>query len=517
MLGSIGIALSRLAGLLRERVLAQALGQGAEADALRAALRIPNLIQNLLGETALSGAFTPVYARLVASDDHATARALLRRCLAALSLVIAVLVLSGMTWAASLVALLVPGFDAERAALTTELVRLIFPATGLLVMSAVGLAVQQAHGQMLSSFAAPVVWNLSIIAAVTVDHLSGAGSGVSVALAAAWGALAGALLQVVVQFFQVTRLSRRTSLNQTVQDLDQASRQVWQALPPVLLSRGAVQLGSVVDTVIVSLLPLGSLAAYAYAQALYLLPLGLFGNAIAAALLTALARTQDNGRPAPAFLQELHNALRRAVFFFVPTVLAGSVLATGIVRLVYGGGAFDAAATRDVSWILMAAMPMLIPSLLARLLGNAAFSLGQASLSLHAGLLRLLISSTVALLMVLIARTVVTTTSPAMAGLVCLASTLGALAECVYLEHGLRRHGVAVDGPSLGVRTALLSAGLAAAASAWLWPQTTLTGSVMALITFGVLYLALQLASGQPDAHALLVKARVTFARKEHT
>src|SRR6185503_1791313 len=105
-----GIMLSRIAGLIRTRVLAHYLGIGAAADAFTAALRIPNLLQNLFGEGVLSASFIPVYARLRAENRHEDAVRVARAVGTLLALVATVITALGMWLAGPLVELLAPGF-----------------------------------------------------------------------------------------------------------------------------------------------------------------------------------------------------------------------------------------------------------------------------------------------------------------------------------------------------------------------------------------------------------------------
>src|SRR5207249_3295623 len=105
-----GILLSRLAGLVRDRVIGHYLGISAAAGAFRAALRIPNLLQNLLGEGVLSASFIPVYARLLAEGREEEASRVARAVGTLLALVASAIALVGVLAAEPLVALLAPGF-----------------------------------------------------------------------------------------------------------------------------------------------------------------------------------------------------------------------------------------------------------------------------------------------------------------------------------------------------------------------------------------------------------------------
>src|SRR5688572_22111348 len=140
-----GIFLSRIAGLVRERVIAHYLGLSPAAAALRAAMRIPNLLQNLLGEGVLSTSFIPVYARLLAEGKHEDARRVARVIATLLALLAAVLAALGVLAAGPLVDTLAPGFDDSTRELTVRLVQIMFPGTAILVLSAWCLGVLNSH------------------------------------------------------------------------------------------------------------------------------------------------------------------------------------------------------------------------------------------------------------------------------------------------------------------------------------------------------------------------------------
>ncbi len=173
LLVALGILASRLAGLVRERVFAHYFGSSLAAGAFRAALRIPNILQNLLGEGVLSASFIPVYARLRAEGDHETARKVASAVASLLGLVVSLLVALGVGLTPWIVDLVAPGFDGEARALTAKLVRILFPGIGLLVMSAFCLGVLNSHRRFFLSYAAPVVWNGAMVTAMIAVGVHG--------------------------------------------------------------------------------------------------------------------------------------------------------------------------------------------------------------------------------------------------------------------------------------------------------------------------------------------------------
>ena len=166
---ALGILASRLAGLVRLRVFAHYFGLRSDAaDAFNAAFRIPNFLQNLFGEGALSASFIPVYARLVSRGDRQAADRVAGAVGALLGIVVSVLVVAGMLATPLLIAAIAPGFHGEKRALTIAIVRILFPGAGLLVLSAWCLGVLNSHHRFLLSYAAPVMWNAAMIATLAI-------------------------------------------------------------------------------------------------------------------------------------------------------------------------------------------------------------------------------------------------------------------------------------------------------------------------------------------------------------
>jgi putative peptidoglycan lipid II flippase len=164
VLVAAGILCSRLAGLVRLRVFAHYFGlQSDAADAFNAAFRIPNFLQNLFGEGALSASFIPVYAALVARGQQRDADRVAGAVASLLALMVAALVLIGVLATPILIAAIAPGFTGSKRELTTSIVRILFPGAGLLVLSAWCLGVLNSHHRFLLSYAAPVMWNLVMI------------------------------------------------------------------------------------------------------------------------------------------------------------------------------------------------------------------------------------------------------------------------------------------------------------------------------------------------------------------
>src|SRR5713226_44776 len=201
-----GILLSRVAGLVRASVFAHFFGNSDSADAFLAAMRIPNVLQNLLGEGVLSASFIPVYSKLLGEGDEDTAHRVAWTVGALLSLIVSILVAAGILATPYLIDAIAPGFHGAKRELTIMLVRVLFPGVGLFVMSAWCLAILNSHSRFFLSYTAPVAWNLAMIAALLI--YGGHRNQPHLAIIVAWASVVGAALQVAVQLPQTLRLIR---------------------------------------------------------------------------------------------------------------------------------------------------------------------------------------------------------------------------------------------------------------------------------------------------------------------
>jgi putative peptidoglycan lipid II flippase len=381
-----GILLSRLSGLARQILFAKYFGQQAEAaDAFQVAFRIPNLLQNLFGEGALSASFIPVHSGLRARGEHDAAAQMARTFFVILTLAVSILVLLGVLAAPLMVSVIATGFTGPKRDLTIHLVRVLFPGAGLLVASAWCLGVLNSHGKFLLSYTAPVAWNAAMIA--TLIHF-GDRHGIDwLAMDLAWGSVAGSFLQFAVQAPTAWRLSRhpgRAALTDPV-------RQALRNFVPNLMSRGAVQLTAYIDAWIASWLPTGAVAALANAQLLYTLPVSLFGISISAAQLPAMSGDALSPDGYAALRARLDASLRRLAFFVIPSAVAFAALGDVIAGAMFERGRFGPDDSVYVWGILAGASVGLLASTMARLYSVAHYALGDMKRPLRFALVRLVV------------------------------------------------------------------------------------------------------------------------------
>ncbi len=396
MLVAAGIFLSRCSGLVRESVIANYLGTGPASDAFRAALRIPNLLQNLLGEGVLSASFIPVYARLRAEGREDEAGHVAGAVAGLLVAFAGVLSLVGVLAAGPLTRLLVPGFDdAYRYDLTVELVRIIFPGIGFLVLSAWCLGVLNSHRRFFLSYVAPVLWNAAQIAALVAVGLTTSNTR-TLAIAVSWGVLIGGVLQFGVQVGPVSRLLGGIRLS-----LDTASasvRTVLSRFAPVVVGRGVVQIMGYVDLLLASYLAAGAVASLQFALVLFLLPIGLFGMSVAAAELPELSEVEvHDPETRRQFRLRLEDGMARIAWYVAPSATMFMIVGDVIVRAAFQHGSFRSSDT-IVVWLTLAVFSMsLLASTSSRLLQNGLYALGDARTPARLGAMAVILAALIGL------------------------------------------------------------------------------------------------------------------------
>jgi putative peptidoglycan lipid II flippase len=380
-----GILLSRLVGLVRERVFAHYFGTSDAAGAFRAAFRIPNILQNLFGEGVLSASFIPVYARLNAEGRHKEASQLAEAVFALLLLVTTILVAAGVFATPWLIELIAPGFHGATRDLTIRIVQILFPGAALLVLSAWCLGILNSHRKFFLSYSAPVVWNFAMIATLVWGGRQHAESRLAILLAI--GSVIGSALQFAVQLPTVLRFL--WPLRMHVGIGSEHVRTVTRNFFPVFVSRGVVQISAYVDSWLGSFLGAAAVAALGYAQTLYTLPVSLFGMAVSAAELPAMSSALGTPEEIAANLrQRLQIGLQQIAFFVIPSAVAFVLLGDVVVATIYRSGHFQHADVLFVWGVLAGSSVGLLASTSGRLYSSAFYALRDTRTPLRFAVLR---------------------------------------------------------------------------------------------------------------------------------
>jgi putative peptidoglycan lipid II flippase len=500
-----GIFLSRIAGLVRQRIFAHYFGNSDAADAFNAAFRIPNFLQNMFGEGVLSASFIPVYAGLLAREDDEEARRTAGAVAALLALTTSILVLIGLVATPYLIDAIAPGFHGEKRQLTIRLVRILFPGAGLLVFSAWCLGILNSHRRFFLSYTAPVIWNAAMIA--TLWGFGGRYAQYPLAAIVAWGSVVGSALQVAVQLPVVLRLlgGLKLSLNYQTGNV----KTVVRNFGPVFMGRGVVQISGYVDAWLASWLGTGALSAFSYAQILFTLPVSLFGMSVSAAELPHMSSALGNDREvAEALRARLDPGLRQIAFFVLPSVVAFLVLGDVIVAAIYQTGRFTHSDALYVWAILAGATVGLLSSTLGRLYSSAYYALRDTKTPLRFAIVRVVLTTILGYLGAIpLPRLLGIDARWGVVGLT-VSAGIASWVEFTLLRHTLNRR-IGRTGIPAAYLAKLWLAAASAAGIGWLIhhffrAHAPVLVGIVVLIPYGMIYLAAALLLQVGEAQALL-------------
>jgi putative peptidoglycan lipid II flippase len=338
--GSIGAATlaSRVLGYVRDMVVAHTFGAGPVTDAFLVAFRIPNLLRRLLAEGALSTAVIPVFTETLTQGGPGAFSRLTRAAAGAAIVVLCVVSALGVLLARPVVAVMAPGWRADSALfdLAVSLTRVMFPYLVLVGLAALAMGALNAHHRFFTAALGPAVLNVAMIAAV----LGLAGYTTPPIMALAVGVLVGGLGQLLVQLPELRRLGVPLvpSGDWRHPGVARIAHRLW----PAVFALAAVQITVVVNTLLASLLPAGTVSYLYYADRVMEFPLGIFGIALATAALPSMSR-QAARREFAALRATLEWALRMSAFVAVPATVGLLVLGGPIVRVLFQRGEFTAA------------------------------------------------------------------------------------------------------------------------------------------------------------------------------
>ena len=353
--------LSRVLGLIRDVVIANFVGATLAADAFFIAFKIPNFMRRLFAEGAFSQAFVPVLSEYRETRSLQAVKGLIDRVAGVLGGTLIIVTSIAIVGAPVLTMLFAPGFflmeDPQKYELTTQMIRITFPYLLLISLTGFCGAVLNSYGRFAVPAFTPVLLNISLIGTVYI-----AGSWFAEpAFALVWGVLLAGVIQFSFQlpFMHSLRLSPRPHWD--IQD--EGVKKVLALMLPAIFGVSVSQINLLLDTVLASFLPTGSVSWLYYSDRLVELPLGVFAIAISTVILPSLSRLQAKASP-EAFCATLDWAIKMVLLIGIPSAMALVLLAEPILTTLFQYGKLTA---RDVS---MASM-----SLQAYALGLLAFML----------------------------------------------------------------------------------------------------------------------------------------------
>lgn len=405
---------SKILGFIREASLAAAFGATSSTDAYLVAQTIPYLLF-ATASYALTSTFIPVYATIREERGNDAASAFATTTIWVVACIGIILVIVGEALAAPIVRIVAPGFGGQLVDLTAYLSRIIMPMMVFQLLSGVLTGILQADGQFAVPTAANLLQNVSIIISITVF---GSRYGIT---AVAVGTLIGAILSTAVK---APALRLTTFQWQQTPDLrDPGLKRVGILVLPAIVGAGAGELNTLVDRILASGLPEGSVSALNYANRLMQLAPAIIGTSITTVVYPTLARMaakQDREN----LVHGLVDSLNLLHFMLVPIAVGVLVLREPLVRVVFQRGVFDDAATRETAWALLFLSLGIAVFAMRDLVYRAFFAMQDTTIPMFLGIAAVSVNVVLNLLLV----------GPLRQGGLALATTI---AGCVALVVGL--------------------------------------------------------------------------------
>lgn len=425
--------LSRIAGFARDVLQAQLFGAGVATDAFTIAYRIPNYLRRIFAEGSFAMAFVPVFNEIKEKGDEAALKDFLDHVTGALCSVVLVITGLGMLAAPLIVSIVAPGTleQAEKFALTAEMLRIVFPYLFFISLTALAGAVLNSLQRFALPAFTPVLHNLSVIAAMFLlaGHLN------VPAKALAWGVFAAGIAQFLLLW---PSLARHRLLPRPRLDLKhEGVRKVGKLMLPTLFSSSVAQINLIIGTAFASLLVAGSQTWLWYSDRLTEFPLGLFGVAIGTVILPHLSR-RSAAADAAGFSRGVDWALRMILLVGLPAGLGLALLAEPMATVIFQRGAF----TREDSQmtaLALTAMSLGVPGfMLSKVLAPAFYARQDTKTPMRAALWTVAINVT--LTIAIVTPLWLNDVPGAHAG-IALATALAGLANAGLLWRALKKDG----------------------------------------------------------------------------
>ena len=347
---SFATGLSRVLGLAREVVAASYFGVSGAMSAFTIAFQVPNLVRALFADSALQGAFVPVFTELLEKGERREAFRVASTLFFLISLVLGALTAAFILFAEPLMAVFAPGFDDNPALkdLTVGLAQLMFPIVLLLALSGLVVGMLNSLEHFSVPALAPAAWNVVIIAALV--GLTPLFPEEDQIYAYATGVLVGTLVQFLLPLPWLRGRGGRFTL--ALDWRNERVRRVLKLMLPVTIALGMINLSLLINSLFGTLVQDEAPAAIDKAFRIYQLPQGLFSISIATILFPTLARLAARGDTAD-LRRTMANGVRQICLLLIPSAVLMAVLAEPITRLVYQRGEFDAQATELVRTALI--------------------------------------------------------------------------------------------------------------------------------------------------------------------
>ena len=357
--------LSRILGYFRDLLIARVIGAGLISDCFFVAFKLPNLFRRILGEGAMNAAFIPVVSGVRTKSGKKSADAFFSNIFSFLLVALLAFVLILEIFMPLIITLIAPGFsdNPEKFNHSINLTRLTFPFVLFICLTSLMGAYLNTLGKFASMAVTPIILNLSLIFTLLIyfksENLFLISSTLSFVVS-----IAG-IIQVIWMYYNIRRNKSKLSINFSFLKTFKSDKEItkfFKLLLPAILGNGAYQINLLIDMILASTLPDGSISFLYYADRVNQLPLGVLGIAIGTALLPVLSSQIKKNQKKEAE-KSISKAIKFGILFSIPAFFGLLIFSENIISFLFFRGAFeykDVQATSSALIALCCGLPAFI-------------------------------------------------------------------------------------------------------------------------------------------------------------
>lgn len=369
----------KLLGLLRDRMLAVTFGTGMYANAFLTASRIPRVFFDALFASAIAASFIPVFTESMQKYDRERAQRFAGNFITVIGILTLVMTAAGMIFAGPLVSLFAKGYDAETAALSIDLTRIMFPTVFFTAIAYCFVGLLQSFEEFNIPAFISVASNLVIIAYYPLLCDRFGIYGLAVTFLVGWS------LQAVIQIPSLKKKGFRYRPSAGIRN--EEMKKVLILMLPVMISTWVQPVMLTINSRFASYLDGGSgVSEIEYSTNLYLVIIGVFILSVTNVIFPRLSKLEAADDKA-AFGETVQKTMHASMFFVLPMMAGVMALSHEMTDLIYGGGVFNAEDVRVTAEALFWMSPGMIGYAVQNIISRAYFAKQDGKTPLLAGII----------------------------------------------------------------------------------------------------------------------------------
>ena len=416
--------LSRIFGFIRDAFIAMTFGSSTAADAFFVAFRIPNMQRRVLGDGAVSSAFIPVFAEVLAQNGKQAAQELTANILNILMILLAIASLALFIFSPAVITVFAPGFldNPEKFKLTVDLTRWMAPYLFFIGLTAFSMGILNSLKVFALPAATPILQNILMIASmiILVPQMEEPIFGLAI------GVVIGGALQVLIQLPLIRK--KGYGFKKYLRFKQPEVIKIAKLMGPAIFGLAVYEVNLLVDTLLASTLAEGSISYLYYGNRLVQLPLGVFATALAIVLLPTLSRHAAQGE-LKNLVKTLSFSIRFILFITIPATIGLIILREPIVNTLWERGAFLHTTTQNTAVALLYYSIGLCAFSGIKIIAPAFYSLQDTKTPAKIGIYSMGLNIVLNLILM----------GPLKHGGLALATSLSALFNVIVLMHYLRK------------------------------------------------------------------------------